>query len=127
MNFEYFLTKEGTQEPRIPLLAEGKYGLFALLDSGADITIVPIRIAQRMNIKSHPGKPTFGITGILPSQISSLHIQVEGGREKYAFTIPVKIVDTQDDIPLLLGRNGFFSEFIISFNEPQKSIVLEKV
>jgi hypothetical protein len=49
-------------------------------------------------------------------------------RERLPQLIPVKVVlDRKCNIPVLIGRAGFFEEFEITFDERRERISLKKV
>ena len=57
-----------------------------------------------------------------------MRVRVFQGHENYSFDIPVKVVlDPKSNIPVLIGREGFFEEFEITFDERRERISLKKV
>ena len=54
-------------------------------------------------------------------------IMVQKGHEKYAINAEVKVIlEAEDDFPILIGREGFFEEFKITFDEHGKKVILKK-
>lgn len=134
ISFRYKTVKrpDGTEvkTPSIPILLSGKekFETMALLDSGADISAIPEAVAEILGLDL-TGKrvPAYGIGGKLDSIESGVSISVEKGHEHYTFQIPVKVILGDYDFPILLGREGFFDKFIISFDQTQEKVLLKRV
>lgn len=134
ISFRYKTVKrpDGTEvrTPSIPILLEGKekFETLALLDSGADISAIPKDVADILGLKLG-GKKThaYGIGGRVDSVETKMRMTVEKGHERYSFQIPVKVILGKYDFPVLLGRAGFFDEFIISFDQTQEKVALKKI
>ena len=132
--FKYKTVKrpDGTEvkTPSIPILLEGKdkFETVALLDSGADISAVPLAVAEILGLDlSSERKPAYGIGGKVDSVETRMNITVEKGHEHYTFQIPVKVILGNYDFPILLGRAGFFDNFVISFDQSQEKVSLKRV
>jgi len=117
--------------PFIPIYtydASGKRLVFdALVDSGADTTVVPKDLALVLGLNEGNELETRGIGGPVRVRSSKLALTVKGQHEAYSVNVPVLILQDQSNIPLILGRNGFFEEFHITFRQDQEKIVLKKV
>ncbi len=119
--------------PYIPVLVRHRSGrmvrVLALIDSGADTTVVPKDLALALGLHERsPPEETGGIGGKVPVRRAQLSIQIHGGRERHSLTLPVLVLqDENADLPLLLGRHGFFEEFHITFKQEQQKIMLKKV
>ena len=116
--------------PSIPIQLDGKekFDTIALIDSGADISAIPLDIAEILGLDlSGEETPAYGIGGKVNSVETKMSIKIEKGHEQYAFQIPIKVILGDYDFPILLGRAGFFSEFVISFDESQEKVSLKKV
>ena len=127
--------KDGTlkEAPYIPVFLRNKDNklirLAGLLDSGADNTIVPEDLAKILGLKEEKNSEdeTKGIGGKVRTAKSRLHLRVKNERESYILEIPVLILkDDSSNVPLLLGRQGFFEHFDITFRQNEKKIVLKK-
>src|SRR3989344_4872588 len=106
--------------PSIPILLEGKekFETIALLDSGADISAMPLDIAELLDLNLNGEKtPAFGIGGKVESVETRINIKIEKGHEHYSFQIPIKVILGDYDFPVLLGRAGFFNKFVITIDE----------
>ena len=102
--------------PSIPILLSGreKFETVALIDSGADISAVPLAVAEILGLDLSSEKtPAYGIGGKVDSIETTMNATIEKGHERYIFQIPVKVIVGDYDFPILLGRAGFFDKFII--------------
>ena len=115
--------------PVIPLTIIGKENLdtVGLLDSGADISAMSKEMAELLGLDLDK-EPSFafGIGGKVNSIQSNINILIEQRHEKYNISLPIKIILDDYSFPLLLGRAGFFDEFIITFDQPKEKIILKK-
>lgn len=135
MSFRYKTVKrpDGTlvKTPSIPILLEGKtekVEFVALIDSGADISAISQSVAEILGLDlSGKRTPAFGIGGKVESIENKLNLAIEKGHEHYNFQIPVKVILGDYDLPILLGRAGFFDKFIISFDQSKEKISLKRV
>lgn len=100
----------------------------ALIDSGADSAVVPKDLAEVLGLCLSEEQETRGIGGITKAKRTRLSFRISNGRESYALSMPALVLlDETINIPLLLGRTGFFDEFEIIFRQPEEKIVLKKV
>jgi len=134
MSFNYKAVKrpDGTEvkTPSIPILLRGKEVIetLGLLDSGADISAIPRDMAELIGLDLNKKKEfAYGIGGRVESVETHMSITVEKGHESYKFHIPVKVIFGAYDFPILLGRAGFFNEFVISFDQSKNKVSLKKV
>jgi hypothetical protein len=91
-----------------------------LVDSGADVTMVPKSLAEwvGVDLKKLPRLRSYGVEGKgVQAHHGSLRIRVS----KDEFTIPC-LFSSQERTPLLLGRAGLFNRFTIVFDNKLKSI-----
>ncbi|MBS3176443.1 hypothetical protein J4457_04360 [Candidatus Woesearchaeota archaeon] len=115
--------------PSIPILLgdQERIETLALIDSGADISAMPLHLAQILKIDLNGKKNvSYGIGGKAEAIESHITTTVEKDHEKYTFVMPVKIICSMHDFPMLLGRVGFFDKFIIAFNQSQEKMLLKK-
>jgi predicted aspartyl protease len=136
MNFKYkaLPRKDGPprKTPTIPLTFLGPddaIDIVAILDSGADISVLPLEIGEQLGLSLTKGKgPCAGIGGEVETSEDHVRVKITQGHENYNFEIPVKVVlDRKCNIPVLIGREGFFEEFEITFDERRERISLKKV
>lgn len=119
--------------PYIPILLRTKFDklvkVIALLDSGADETVLPYDLAELLGLTTQgEAFDTGGIGGSVKVKATRLPLTIEGKRESYHLNIRALILQEKEaDIPLILGRHGFFEEFQITFKQDQEKIILKKV
>jgi len=118
--------------PFIPVFATNKFNrsieVVALLDSGADNTVVPKDLADLLGLQVESTDiETGGIGGKVKVKKSRLRFALKGDRETYQLDVPALVLqDSSADVPLLLGRNGFFEQFHITFRQNEEKIILKK-
>jgi hypothetical protein len=135
MTFKYKISKrpDGSEikTPSIPIKIFGSnisFDTFSLLDSGADISVIPKNLAELLGINIEGEKTSaFGIGGKVECVERKIIIYISKGHENYTLTIPVKVILGNYSFPVLLGRQGFFEEFIIAFDQGLQKITLKKV
>lgn len=136
MTFRYKTTKrpDNTEVkiPSIPIKIFGEQELsfetFAILDSGADISVIPKKLGELLGLSLEGSKTiAFGIGGKVECIERKITINISKGHENYTFRIPVKIILEEYNFPVLLGRHGFFDEFVITLNQSKQKIILKKV
>jgi len=116
--------------PYIPIFVRKKSGrlmrFLALVDSGTDTTMIPKKLALLAGIKCTGECKTMGIGGTIDANKGLMPIMIKNEKEKYSLNVPVLVMD-DSEIPLLIGRKGFFDNFHITFRENQEKIILKKV
>ena len=88
----------------------------ALIDSGADQIMMPAAIAEVFGIDRDecPSRGTMGISmEPLAGFVGTLTFEIKG--LEHSFDAPVVFIDT--DVPVLLGREGFFDRHRIKFEQ----------
>ena len=119
--------------PYVPVWIKDRHDrmrqFLALIDSGADSSVLPYDMADFLGLKQEEQvQNTAGIGGPVKVRKSKLALTVKNERERYSITIPVLVAqDKEVDIPLILGRNGFFEQFHILFRQDERKITLKKV
>jgi hypothetical protein len=88
----------------------------ALIDSGADHIIMPAAIAEVFGIERHqgPNRPVMGVS-MEPIEGFVGQLTLHIAHQEEPFDAPVVFVDT--DVPVLLGREGFFDRYRIKFEQ----------
>jgi hypothetical protein len=135
MRFKYKVVKAPNGltklRPVIPVQFIGSkdvWDTFAMLDSGADVSVISKDQAEAIGISTE-GDITVanGVTG--PGEFISSHvsIHIEEGHEDYRFIIPVSIALKPYELPPLLGRSGIFDKFEITFKEHEKRIDMTSI
>ncbi len=133
MHFKYkqVARPDGTlvKIPSIPitLIGETSIDVIALVDSGADISVIPKEMGELLGLDLSGRKDfAYGIGGKVKTVEVKVGVVVEKGHERYSFRMPLKVVLDKYDFPPLLGRKGFFNEFVITINEEKERISLKK-
>lgn len=120
-----------TKKPVVKITLYGKnetpIDVIALLDSGADVSIIPKGLAEYLKLNLKNKDVSKGIGGEIKIWNSSIDIGIHGGHENYNFrNIPVQVAE-DDTIPIILGRAGFFDKFIISIDEKRQKVRLKRI
>lgn len=121
-----YVEKEGRSYPLIDVMLHGakdSLQVKALPDSGASFSIFRPEIADFLGIPIEAGKQMY-LEGVGGRILGYLHLlKVEVGSKKF----PCKIVFSREfTVSLnLLGRDNFFEEFLITFDEQRRQIVLQ--
>lgn len=95
----------------------------ALIDSGATISIFRPEVAKQLGIEIEKGKEVYltGVGGRIKGYLHNLKIEVAGKR----FTCPI-IFSYEFTVSFnLIGREKFFKNFVIIFDEKKKVVRLE--
>ena|SRR3989338_2550865 len=126
--------KDGSlrQAPYLPIYAKNRFGqtmrILALIDSGADSTVIPKDLAMLLGLGGKEYGKTGGIGGEVKVKYSRFRFNVIGNRERYSLDVPALILDQENsDVPLLLGRHGFFENFHITFRQNEEKIILKRI
>jgi len=95
------------------------------LDSGADITLLPLSFAKALGIKiEHEEiKEIRGIGDTIVSVIIK-EVEIKIGDVKLKVNVGIALIE---EVPYLIGRKDIFNKFRIVFEEYNKRIVVEKV
>ena len=135
LNFKYKKVKRFNnteiKSPSIPVILSGsgsKYQFIALLDSGADVSVIPKEVAELLDLDLSGNKEEArGIGGKVPAIQSKINIELGKPHEMYNYNIPVKVIlnEIDEEIPIILGRAGFFDKFLITFNQKDEKITLK--
>ena len=114
------LSKRIIYRPLIKLTIQGNsqsFDIFALLDSGSDIAVIPLDIAELLGLEFIGENKLSGITNNkLDVKQSKMSVIVGKGHEQYKFTIPVLVPINRDFNKIIIGRAGFFNQFNITFD-----------
>jgi hypothetical protein len=115
--------------PAIPitLLGKNNFEALALIDSGADISVIPESIAELIELPLPDLKTTaYGIGGEVDAKETTIELRITKGHERYQLKIPIKVILGNYDFPILLGRKGFFDGFAITFDQAQEKVSLKR-
>ena len=113
-------------KPLIPVtIVEPQYSvnLFMLLDSGADLSLIPYSVGEAIGLEldMHNRSEVQGIgEGSIPYILSQVVLHI-GERE-----MPIRVGwALLEEVPLILGRLDVFRYFAIEFREFEDKIVLK--
>ncbi len=135
ISFKYKKIKRGDgierKLPYIPVYIKGEASwiqVMALLDSGADVSVISLDLAELLNLDLS-GKEEFskGIGGKVRVKNSKMLIEVKNVHESYSFEIPVQVILDKTDSPPIIGRDGFFDKFIIELDHSGERIRLKRI
>ncbi|OIO52290.1 hypothetical protein COT40_02180 [Candidatus Peregrinibacteria bacterium CG08_land_8_20_14_0_20_41_10] len=133
MKFKYFQypapDSKNIYRPSIPITFKNGYrfiDVIALIDSGADFTILPLEIAGVLGIELNPqSKISFYGAGdnsftVYPSPVKIEHILKQIGFRQIVWKTCVYFAESQSTI--LLGNHGFLDQFEIRLNGKKKEL-----
>lgn len=125
-NFPYQKDAKGNSFPLLPLTLSfkgGKKDLFALVDSGATVSIFRSEVAEALGIKIEEGERIYlgGVGGHIKGYLHHLKIEVAGK----IFICPIAFSHEYTVSFNLLGREAFFKQFKIIFEEKKNLLTLE--
>ena len=123
--------------PRILVVLSGKHTSIevpALIDSGCDTTVIPESIAKAIGLNMEGEKDKIYAyresSDVIQSK-ASITFLGKANRESVKLTIPVLIAlsrkGVEDEEDLILGVNGIFDVFDITFKKSKNKIILKKV
>lgn len=133
MKFKYseYTNPDGTKtfRPTVPIVFSYKSKLIlteAIVDSGADFTILPIEMAGALDISLDiQTKTIFHGAGsnpftVYPSSVEIEHILRQSGFRPIQWKTKVFFAELQPGI--LLGQKGFLEKFKVTFDGPKKEL-----
>ncbi|MBI4546377.1 MAG: aspartyl protease family protein [Ignavibacteriae bacterium] len=115
-------------DPKIPLSVRTLAGYSTyrfLIDTGADFSLAPRRLAQQLGLewKTLPETRVMGIEqagvmarlGLMPIRLQSIELKVR-----------TLFVDTRKPL-FILGRADFLDRFVLTIDQHQRKIILTKI
>ena len=95
------------------------------LDSGADMTLLPLSFAKALGIKIEE-EQVKEIRGIGDSAVSVIikEVEMKIGDVNLKANVGIALIE---EVPYLLGRKDVFNKFRIIFEEYNEKIILEKI
>lgn len=116
--------------PAIPIVLKGPRATIAtmgLIDSGADVSAIHASIAEHLGLDMEgPLEETGVVGGSVESIISEVKMNVPKENKSGYFQIPVMVVKSKREFPFLIGRDGFFERYIVTFDESKERIKLKR-
>jgi hypothetical protein len=119
--------------PEVPLRVHGPHGsrdFLALVDTGADNTILPASVARELSIPLAPGQgpgaTAFGGQRMALSYADvDLELVLAGGRLRWSARVFFVDASDGDDETVLLGHQGFLDYFTARFIGEECALELE--
>ena len=95
----------------------------ALIDSGASFSVFRSEIAEQIGIEVERGKKLYleGVGGRILGYIHKVPVKVGNKRFQCSIVFSREFTVSFN----LLGRDNFFSKFLVTFDEQGKKIILE--
>lgn len=95
------------------------------LDSGADITLLPLSFAKALGIKIE-NEEIKEIRGIGDSAVSVIikEVEIKIGDTGLKANVGIALIE---EVPYLIGRKDIFNKFKITFEEYNRKIIIEKI
>ena len=124
--FPYRIDASGNTFPVVPLSLEfeaKKKEFLALIDSGATISIFRSEVAESLGVNIEKGRETYlgGVGGRIKGYVHKLKVEIASKK----FLCPVVFSHEYTVSFNLLGREVFFKQFRIIFEEKKNYIRLE--
>ncbi|MBI4450563.1 hypothetical protein HY642_01185 [Candidatus Woesearchaeota archaeon] len=98
------------------------FDAFALLDSGSNLSLFRFDAARELGIHPRAGRPVLmkGLRGQFTAYVHELEVSA-GGK---TFVCKIAFSETADVQLNLLGRMDFFEQFVITFDEKNRTVAL---
>ncbi|MFQ6054632.1 MAG: hypothetical protein ACE5KT_04340 [Methanosarcinales archaeon] len=124
-------TGEIIYRPMLCLYIQEKYTLgryYFIVDGGADISLAPRYVANKIGLDWQSGKKVMmrGISRSKPCEVEGRVHKVEVIVPDIKLKIQIPICFAIGDAPLLLGREGFFDYFIVTYDKKNKRTFFEQ-
>lgn len=102
--------------PLARVVIGGKFTQWMYIDSGADITLIPLSVGKLVGLRRRKGDEPQRIMGVGGSSVSVIVKRVSMRLGSIEFRARVAW-SQREDVPLLLGRMDVFRRFSITFRE----------
>ena len=122
-SFKFHQLRIGTSiihRPLLQVLMTGptkRLETIMLVDSGADVSMIQLELAEQLGLPLNKVETTGGISGDLPVYRTAVQAQIRYGDMLLPLLqLPIQVPTEHGRLPLaLLGRDLFFHEFDIDF------------
>ncbi len=126
MRWEFpYVRLRGRYFPIVPvgLVTDRRVDTVAILDSGASISVFKPSVAHELGIDVEGGDLLLveGISGKISLYVHPVEMELEG----HGFSSRVAFSPEYTASVNLLGREGFFDQFLITFDEESRKVFLE--
>lgn len=104
-------------------LADFWIKFYPYIDSGADVTMIPLSLGKLLGFKIDESKiqQIGGIRGSVPVIFTQAHLKI--GNEDFPTRLAWALIE---DVPPLLGRTDVFDIFKVTFEQYKKIIIFER-
>jgi predicted aspartyl protease len=99
----------------------------ALLDSGGDFIVIPMPIAEYLNLKLEKAGEVDTAGGAVSLFKSYIDITIGKKGEFADYKNKLIYVSTRTDIPVLLGRSPIFEDYEITFKKQENQLILKDI
>jgi hypothetical protein len=127
---EPFPNKHSVLRPIINIsvkFQDRKLRLFALLDSGADWCLFPASMGEYLCIQVDQGEK-IEFTGISALGVAYFHeVTLEIGGWEHNCLVGFSPDLDKMNVPAVLGQNGFFDRYEVTFNYKKEIIEIKKI
>ena len=126
-NLEFnYITLRGRHYPLISIkihYGDRNVKTYALLDSGSTMSVFRNEIAEDLGVGIHVGKEKIlqSASGLVKVYISALTVEINGERFDMDVGFSSDLITSFN----ILGREGFFDRFRITFDEGHRKIIIE--
>ena len=121
------LTDPLSLDPVIRIELQSGDHLLALVDSGADISAIPLKIAQLLGLPLQvQDSQAQGVGGYVSTARTHIQLTIKDEKTEHEIHLPISVILDDIDFPFLLGRKGFFDKFVICFDETERKVMLHK-
>jgi hypothetical protein len=119
--------------PEVPLRIYGVRGfvdIVALVDTGADNTILPSAIAHELGIETHESKAPMAVAfggQQIPLSFADVHLEMSTNEQALRWQARVQFFDSADadSETLIVGHEGFLDFFTAIFDGEQTTLTLD--
>lgn len=116
---EFLKDNSITRRPIVPLNING-FPFTGLLDSGSDNIVIPLSVAEALQLKE-VGKTSLSQMNGDEMECTITELDIEFGTDKTPHRFKTMALISNSE-RIILGRNGFFGNFRITFNEMSKQV-----
>ena len=118
--------------PVLPVLIRSQYGFVErdfLVDSGADFSMAPLVLCRQLGLRWQDGAPITlrGISQRKACMVQGRIHEVELLVPDAGVTLRLPMVFARGNTPFLLGREGFFDAFDITFEKTNRRTVFQLI
>ena len=135
--FKYVsISRPGLPAAKVPHLAITMHGpkgeifnTLALVDSGADTCAMPRSVAEILGLDLEEGEEVriASASGFVQARRLQTEVSVNLPHGRKRMMLDFNVIMCDFEPPVILGRAGFFDQFVISFNEKEKKFTLKPV